>query len=61
MRSTKMKNLLEAMILKYSSTSIPVTITGLSINENKHEKIAKNSITSEYSKHYNIKELRDII
>ena len=61
MKSVKLKDLLEAMILKYSSMPISVTQIPLSSSENKHEKISLNSKSSEESEMYNIKELMDII
>jgi FlaA1/EpsC-like NDP-sugar epimerase len=61
MKSIRMKDLLEAMLLKYSSKKIPVTITGLTKNENKHEKISPCSDSSEHSERYSLKELTKIL
>ena len=58
MKSVMLGTLLEAMLLKYSTSKIPIIITGLNINENKHEKISINSLSSKQAQKYNINELK---
>ena len=61
MKSVMLGTLLEAMLLKYSTSKIPIIITGLNINENKHEKISINSLSSKQAQKYNINELKKLI
>jgi len=58
----KMGDLLEAMILKYSSGTRPsVKIIGLQPGENKHEKIMVDGKTSEEVEKFTIKEITQLI
>ena len=61
MKSVTLEILLEAMLSKYASKNIPIITTGLDINENKHEKISINSLSSEQAQKYNINELKKLI
>lgn len=61
MKSVMLGTLLEAMLLKYSTSKIPIIITGLNINENKHEKISINSPSSKLTQKYNTNELKNLI
>ena len=62
MKSMRMGDLLEAMILKYSpGPRPPVKIIGLQKGENKHEKISVEGLSSQEAEKFTIEEIMELI